>query len=101
MSIFRRVTGRAIQDRFFLRQLRVSKCYICLLKPAFELSGLDSRLAGLHIVLSKPDACKRCVIHGDRSFIAPAVFKVALRATTDVCVKGGWLSLQQRLIVGM
>ncbi len=103
MSVLGLVTCRAVQERFFRTKVGICRLRVAaaLLKPEFDLRGVRLRLRGFVSELLETDARERDVIHFCRARDTPLVFEMAGSARADIGVKGGWLALEDGLIVGM
>ncbi len=103
VPVFRLVARRAIEQCFFRLQmgkgrLRDSAAFF---EPVFNFRHIQVSLRWLAFELLEANACERKMVHLRRPRHPPLMFEMAGAARADLGMKGGWLTLEERLVVGM
>ena len=101
MPVFRRVAGRAVEQRLLALELRRVRRLGTLFEPCDErIARLIGRGRSL-LDLLQADTREGRVIHLCRARDSPLMFEMAGSAGTDVGVKGARLALEDGCVVGV
>lgn len=97
------MTRRAIQQPFFRPHVRGGRLWRIagFFEPAFNLRRVHAGLLRLAFEFLETDTRESDVIHLRRAWHPALVFEMAGGARADLGMKGGRLTLEKRLVVGM
>jgi len=101
--VFGLMTNRAIEQPFFRPQVRGDhlRRVACFFEPAFNLHHVHAGLLRLAFEFLEADTPKGDVIHLGRARHPALMFEMTGGARADLRMKGGRLTLEERLVVGM